>query len=177
VLSPGCYNSTVNPSGTLTLNPGVYVLIGDQQGNNAVRIDAPILTSNGGEVLFYITCRSTYPEPCNGQAPGNFTVTAGGTVDLTGHSGYAEMLLWVDRTADATSARGNVTFGGSAAPQLRGSIYNFGGHVDLSGGSSGTTTLNVTVLANTIRLTGGAEIDMPWDPQLAPVEGFPALTE
>lgn len=166
VLAPGCWQQklTVSNNGqTVTLQSGVHVF------KNGISVSAGSLVSDG-PVLIYATCD---PSPCNGGKV-DISIT-GGNNSLTGHPDYRNIVIWVDRTAGSNSS---VKLAGQGNSGISGSIYNIGSEVSLSGGSSGTsTTLNISVVADTITLSGQGNIELPWNPLTAPSEIQAELVE
>jgi hypothetical protein len=182
-MQPGryCESVSIGSSAVVTLQPGVYIFHkGLSVGGQAT------LSSNGQEVLLYSTCPTS---PCNG-ASTNPTLTVrfdgGVTTNLDGHSDYANIVVYVDRTASSAEVR----LTGGSTHSLSGSVYNvacgttcssdgpdFRGYVNLQGGSCGDAALNVSVVAGEINAGGSGCLYMPWDPQIAPSESFPALVD
>ncbi len=166
VLAPGCWKQklTVTNNGqVVTLQSGVHVFM------NGITVSAGSLVSDG-PVLIYATCD---PSPCNGSKV-DISIT-GGQNTLTGHPDYRNIVIWVDRTAGSNSS---VKLAGQGNNGISGSIYNINSDVSLSGGSSGTsTTLNISVVANTIGLSGQGNIELPWNPLTAPSEIQAELVE
>ncbi|TAK73830.1 MAG: hypothetical protein EPO16_11835 [Dehalococcoidia bacterium] len=166
VLAPGCWKQklSVTTNGqTVTLLPGVHIF------QNGINVSAGSLVSSG-PVLIYATCD---PSPCNGGKV-DISITGGNNV-LIGNPDYRNVVIWVDRTASANST---VKLAGQGNTGISGSIYNINSSVTLSGGSSGSSTvLNISVVADTIGLTGQGNVVLPWNPLTAPSEILAELVE
>ena len=182
-LVPGKYCSSISigASAKVTALPGAYVLMnadmtvkpsmGGNPGYFCSSYQAPATCTasddGGGNkgVVFYSTCS---PSPC---AAHNFDFGGGGgQVRLRGHDDYDGILLWIDRNASGgTISTTEVKVTGGSTTELNGHVYARSSDVNLTGGSSGTpAVLNISVLANTLSVSGNANLVLNWDPVTAP---------
>jgi hypothetical protein len=140
-LSPGIYNNIKITAGTVTFNPGIYVLNGNT--NQGLQINGGTVTGSG--VMFYVTGSSYVPtsssstaDPTYNAAPDLTTVTSspptgsanlasvginGGTVNLSGLSDtgspFNGMLIYQARLNTSTLSVG----GNSDTVNLTGTVY------------------------------------------------------
>lgn len=149
-LNPGVYSTiSILNNGTLTLNPGVYVVTGGiTMSNNSSLI--------GHGVMIYMAC-SSYPTPCtSGQAGASFTAQNNVTLDLSAPSSgtYQGMVVFSDRNNTSP-----IAFGNNGEARFLGSVYALSAQVQLSNNSGGT--LNNRIVASTVSISnnGGFEIN------------------
>ncbi len=189
-LSPGVYYGGWHIGGNnvnLTLEPGVYYIAGcgiTQSGGT--------LTSAGGEVLIYSTDDPYYAAQCKaGTAPqqnsdcqGPVQLDASGSLVLSGLSRatecpgplcpWAGLLLWQDGNGSASAQNSGVSIGGSTSLQISGTIYAPKTAVSLAGnnattgcsGSGPYDCATVQIISDTWVITGGVDLEMPYDPSL-----------
>jgi hypothetical protein len=145
--------------------------------------DCTSLTSGGNEVLLFFTC-SSYPcagvDPAPFEVKGNFSDEALAAnikkLDIKGHSSYANIAIWVDRTAggdrrcegsvdDGTHNLGvdSISFEGTAHIGVDGNIYAVGTTIDMGGGAGAKFTLNGTIVGDRVCFRGQAEYEVQWD--------------
>lgn len=168
-LPPGCYTTKVDISAgkTIHLDEGVYIF------RRGLRVGQGTLTSDGKEVLLYGTCRNQVP--CDGDRAEDIEFTAQASADLTGHSDFENIVIWMDRTARGDSL---VKLRGGSDIEIWGSVYNIAGVTDLAGGGSGTSErLNISIVSHEVVISGQGTVEMPWDPQIAPKITVPTLVE
>jgi hypothetical protein len=158
-LAPGTYCSlSVGGNGnTVTLSEGVYVFKGlvHMGGNNT-------LTSDGEQVLIYMTCN---PSPCDpSRAAASFLTEGQSNLNLTGHDDYEGIAIFVDRGAkrDADNSctstpESCVRIAGTGQLIMDGGIYNIASRVEIEGGGSGDVALDGSIIADTIAFKGNAE--------------------
>ncbi len=133
--SPGKYCNGLSLSGTLSFNPGVYVISG---GTLKINANANI---SGSGVMFYLTNGATLS--FNGNANMNLSAATSGT--------YKGLLFYGDRTqANATN-----TVNGNASSQMTGAIYFPSQQIRFLGNFSGNNGC-LQVVADTIYYTGSA---------------------
>ena len=93
----------------------------------------------------------------DGDAGGTFELTGGATADLTGlhsHPDWAGMLLFWDRENEA-----EFKLTGSSETSLKGTMYIRDGLISMTG-PSGQSTLGSTIVANAVKMTGQAVINL-----------------
>ena len=134
-LNPGTYCGGLSLSGTLTLNPGVYVVSG---GDLKINANADI---TGVGVTFYLTNGATLQ--INGNAKLNITAPTSGN--------YSGVAFYGDRT----QLTAKNTINGNAASNITGAIYFPSQEVDFLGNFSGAGGCT-QVVADTIYYTGSA---------------------
>lgn len=137
-LQPGSYCNGLNLSGTVTLNPGVYVISG---GNFKINANANI---SGSGVTFYLVGNSNVS--FNGNATMQLSAPTSGT--------YSGMLFFGDR-----SGTGNNTFNGTASSQLTGAIYFPTEAVNYLGNFSGQQGCT-QIVADTVQWSGNTSISV-----------------
>lgn len=137
LLLPGLYKGGMKIQGSVTMQPGTYVI----QGDFAVNAQA---TVTGQGVTLYLT---------NG---GTLQINGGATMTLHApQSGtYAGVLIFVDR-----SNTGKQTINGNSSSTFNGAIYAAGGMIDVNGGSSNKGGCS-QVVARTITFSGNSGIAM-----------------
>jgi hypothetical protein len=136
-----CYRGLNTGSGTITLNPGTYVIDGALTMSNGVTIISP------GATTFYISSTATGAGFVNGSVDLSGGVTATLVAPTSGT--YNGILFYQDR-GDSTAA----TITGGANATLKGILYFPDAQVNLSGGTS--TTMFTPVIAASLSLTGGS---------------------
>lgn len=122
-FDPGCYSSLdlsgcMGSGGTVTLNPGTYVLTGSSDFSGA--------TLEGSGVTFYVASGATAP---------NFNAAAGGSLSAPASGTYANVLYY-----QVPGNGSNPTFGGNLS-RLSGLIYAPGANDVSYGGIYGDVVL------------------------------------
>ncbi|WP_167392205.1 pilus assembly protein TadG-related protein [Mesorhizobium sophorae] len=136
-LKPGTYCSGLSLSGTVTLQPGVYVI---QSGDFKVNANANV---SGDGVTIYLAGSSRVS--MNGNATVSLSAPTSGT--------YSGVLMYGDRT----STGGQSTFNGTAASLLTGALYFPKQQVNYLGNFSGQNGCT-QVVADTIQWSGNSTI-------------------
>ena len=136
ILQPGNYINGMNLSGTKILSPGVYIV---SSGSFKINANANIL---GTGVTIYIAAGVSVS--MNGNATVNLSAPTTGT--------YAGMLFFGDRSGTA-----GVTFNGTAASKLTGSIYFANQDIKYLGNFSGNGGCT-RVVGKTIDWSGNTSI-------------------
>jgi len=163
-LSPGVYCGGMDIKGTLTLNPGTYILDGgDFHANSTATI-----TGNGVTICLTSSSGSNY---------GRVNVEGGAALNLTAPKigatkGVIGMTLWEDKSATDQGPK----FNGGSSQIINGAIYLPSQNVTFNGGSS-TGTSCMQLVALTITFSGNANFkhscsgygvtDPPGNPVLA----------
>jgi len=140
-LSGGTYcNQISKNNGTLTLDPGMYILQGgiDIGGNANLTMSGNPGDGSGG-VTLYVTGGYI-------KFHGNDTVT----LNAPTSGAYRGILLWQDKS-DTQAA----TLDGGSALKLNGSVYLPKADLSYNGGTSST---NTTIVVDTLHLVGNAVI-------------------
>jgi Flp pilus assembly protein TadG len=157
-LQPGTYCSGMSLNGTVTLNPGVYVVQG------SLKINAGAVVTGDGVTIFMAGSNTV-------SMNGNATVTL--SAPTSGN--YSGVLFYGDRTGTSASS----TFNGTATSLLTGAIYFPRQQVNYLGNFSGKNGCT-QVVADTIQWSGNSSInqdctpfgfkDIPAAPSIAIVE-------
>ncbi|NNC91127.1 MAG: hypothetical protein HKN80_01405, partial [Acidimicrobiia bacterium] len=160
-LSPGIYTKiTSSSSGTITLQPGIYVITGEIKLAKSPAAGESSLF--GEDVMLYFAC-SSYPVPCStGEGGAQFASSGGAAVDLSGRTGadadFAGMVVYFDRNNAS-----QISLTGSSATSVDGTIYAKSGTVSLTG-PSGVSTFSAAIVANNVKKTGDSAIVLDFDP-------------
>jgi Putative Flp pilus-assembly TadE/G-like len=166
-LGPFCRNGSINLTGTLNLSPGVYIIRGGLSVTGSGRI-------TGSGVLLYITCN---PSPCNGNVPAPFSISGTSSFQLSGHSGYNNLTIFVDRTAGVGNNNAPVVdITGTASSTLSGGVYAISTIVRITG-NGGTKNLNIAIVADRLLFAGNGTINVTYDLDLIPPFFELAVTE
>ncbi|TPK85206.1 hypothetical protein FJ936_13570 [Mesorhizobium sp. B2-4-13] len=137
-LGPGTYCNGLSLSGSVTLQPGVYVI---QGGDFKVNANANVA---GDGVLIYLAGGSRVS--MNGNATVNLSAATSGT--------YSGVLMYGDRTAIG----GQSTFNGTATSLLTGALYFPKQQVNYLGNFSGQNGCT-QVVADMIQWSGNSTIN------------------
>jgi len=161
-LQPGIYRGgwkITGPSTTVTLSPGVYIISGGgiKQTNGA-------LSAASGNILIYSTDDPACPTN-NAFCQGSIDLT-GGSLSLSGITSgpYKGMVIWQDGNGSCATLACPVSLEGSTALNIGGTIYAPKQLVSLAGGSSGTGTAAVQIISWQWKITGDANLLLPYDP-------------
>lgn len=190
-LLPGVYYGGIRVQTNkpvLNLTPGIYIMAGGGFTPNNGEID-----SAAGDILIYSTdvaayygkdCPTTAPNAIN-YCQGAIFINGQANVNLSGLNvdpcppvsttgcPYVGMLFWQDGHASIAANGGSpiITINGGSNLRLSGTVYNPAGDTTVNGGSSttGCTGANqncaaIQVISNTIKINGGAGLNMPYDP-------------
>lgn len=145
-IDPGVYcgGISVQSSGTLHFNPGLYILVGKGMTFNS----GAIVT--GYNVNFYLS-------EFNG-ASGTINIAAGAIVDLVAgdNGGLSGVLFFHDRNSPSGVSH-NIT--GGATMNLDGILYFPSQNLKFAGGSSGDTSKSI-LIADTVSFTGNTEVSL-----------------
>ncbi|WP_181763342.1 pilus assembly protein TadG-related protein [Mesorhizobium sp. B2-4-15] len=136
-LAPGTYCNGLSLSGSVALQPGVYVV----QGNLKINANAAI---TGTGVTIFMSGSSTVS--INGNASVQLSAPTSGT--------YSGVLFYGDRTGNSASS----TFNGTADSLLTGAIYFPKQQISYLGNFSGNSGCT-QVVANTIQWSGNSTIN------------------
>ena len=148
-ISPGVYqNIAVTGNGSLTLNPGTYVILGQLTATGKGQVA-------GTAVTLYLACGS-YPTPCPAGAKGaGISLTGNGTFRLAGPTaGCLPLAIQSDPNNTST-----ISLTGNASDTLTGIIYAPSGSVTLTGNGS-TFNLAAHIIAGNATLTGNGNITL-----------------
>ena len=188
----GIKTSTKKP--TLNLAPGIYIMAGGgftggggdiESAAGDILIYSTDVTEFAGQNC--VASATAAGKVAADYCQGNINVNAQTTLDLHGLNldpcppvsstgcPYVGMLFWQDGKASAafTSPGPIISINGGASLDIGGTIYNPAGETDLNGNSksnTGCTTSTamscaaVQIISNTIKLNGGAGLNMPYDP-------------
>jgi hypothetical protein len=136
-MSPGCFNS-LDLKGTVSLDPGVYVVKGDVQINSSATV-----TGTGVTIYF--------------EGTGAATFNGGATIQLSAPTtgAYAGMLLFGDRDAGGVTHRIN----GNSNSFFNGAIYAAASDVSMLGGGQVAGGCS-QIVAQTITFSGNSQVGM-----------------
>lgn len=190
-LQPGVYYGgwTVGSNVQLQLAPGMYILAGGGiklSGSSSIEAVTGGVDSNGNPIVAHITIFST-------DGPNWQTITAQrqGAITFTAKQAFQAkatdettcaivtpnacpwkgILLWQD--GEGSNPTASVKLGGQASTILSGTIYAPKADVQIDGGNSTTgcsdptqlsSCLAIQVISWTWTISGGAVVDMPYDP-------------
>jgi hypothetical protein len=171
VVYPGVYSFIKITGGTVTFNPGIYVVTGGKA--NAIDITGGTVTGTG--VLFYNTATNYDPGTGNDTGPGNSSfgginissgsVALSGLVDPT--SPYNGMLFFMDRANTGNGGRNTISIqGGSSGAQVGGTTYAPSTDVQISGQGN----WNSQFIVGSMSVAGGGTVTIipAGNPVLAP---------
>jgi hypothetical protein len=185
-LNPGTYYGgwkITNPSTSITLNPGIYILAGGgftQQAGSTV-------AAASGRVLIYST-----DAPTCGQA-GAPSEACQGIIDFRGSTSlnlrgldkntpcppygttgcpFGGLLFWQDANASGSSVDKSIDLEGNGSLYLEGTIYTAKGDVLITGNGLGTGCAStgptncaaVQIISDTWDVGGAGVLNMPYDP-------------
>ncbi len=162
---PGIYSHIRITGGTVTFEPGIYVITGGR--TNAINITGGTVTGTG--VLFYNTA-SNY-DPSTGTDNGNGTSTVGG-INISGSgvalsglddptSPYNGMLFFTDRSNTGTLTPSISIQGGSDGAMVTGTTYAPTANLSISGSG----TWNSQFLVNSMSITGQGTVTIQYNGQ------------
>jgi hypothetical protein len=190
-LSPGVYYGGIDVQTNkpvLNLTPGIYIMAGGGFTPSNGEVD-----SAAGDILIYSTdvaayygknCRTTAPNATN-YCQGDIFINGQANINLGGLNldpcppvsstgcPYVGMLFWQDAHASTAASGGSpiITINGGTNLRLSGTIYNPAGDTTLNGGTSTSGCVGadqncaaVQLISNTIKINGGAGLNMPYDP-------------
>lgn len=143
---PGTYCGAINVTSNKTLATGVYVFTG------AVTVTATISgpTTGAKDVLLFGTSTSSFGFSGNS-----------GRLQITGHSSYGRMLMWLDATGTSCSTGNIVSFTGQAsAVGSSGVIYAPNSAINFAG--QGVGSADVSLLGNIVCLSGNGTFGGSW---------------
>jgi RHS repeat-associated protein len=142
-VEPGVYKEiTDTASGSLTLNPGTYVIL-----QKFANTGSGTLTAKG--VMLYLAC-SDYPTACKaGEKGATLSLTGSGAMNFTApEAGCSPVAVFSDRNSTAPLA---IT--GSSSQTLNGVIYAKSGSLALTG-SGGTFTIGGPIVVGSASTSG-----------------------
>ena len=162
--SPGVYcgGITVNSGVTLTLSAGTYILDGGGltvQGGGVIT-DGTVGTTDGVGVTFY----NTYPTGNPNQYT-TLNITGGSTANLSAPAnsatvGIPGVLFFQDPTAGGSQPGNQKNHISASNGTLNGSLY-FPTQNLVFEGNTAVSVENVTLIADTITISGAADIGSP----------------
>jgi Flp pilus assembly protein TadG len=165
IVYPGVYSHIHITGGTVTFEPGIYVITGGR--TNAINITGGTVTGAG--VMFYDTA-SNY-DPATGTDTEGLFPTFGGInisgsgVTLSGlddpTSPYNGMLLFMDRLNTGALTSFITIQGGSGGVAVSGTTYAPTGSLSVSGSG----TWNSQFLVNSMSITGGGTVTIQYNGQ------------
>lgn len=143
-LSAGTYCNQISlNNGTLTLNPGVYILQGGIDiGGNATLNNNTTGGDGSGGVMLYVTGGDI-----------NFHGSDSATLNAPTTGTYRGILMWQDK-----SDTNSVTLKGGSSLLLNGTLYFPKAALSYNGGTN-TTNTNTTIVCDTLTLVGNSYIN------------------
>jgi RHS repeat-associated protein len=148
-ISPGVYqNISVSGSGSLTLNPGTYVILGQLSASGQGQV-------SGTGVSLYLACPS-YPTPCATGAKGaSVSLSGNGPFQLSGPTNTCvPVTLFSDPKNTAT-----LSLSGNGSDAFSGNVYDPAGSAALAG-NGGTFVMAGRVITGTASLSGNGNISL-----------------
>ncbi len=148
-LNPGIYCGGIDIKGTATLSQGVYVLAG-----GGLTIDSQAVVNNTGNgVTFYNTTGSFSPS-CGNTGAGSFTFNGGASIKLTAYNtgSTSGILFYDDRTVMGLSHIIN----GNSTSTFDGALYFLHGNLKFAGTNASGKFLYI--VADTIEFTGTSNL-------------------
>jgi hypothetical protein len=163
-IDPGVYYGGWNikkKDAILELGPGVYIIAG---GGITLAADASITSVQGSTglpapVLIYNTDN---PVTHTGQAGIDFQAKETLKLAAIDTGPYKGIVLWNDGNGSNPTAL--IDLEGQSSLDVSGTIYSPKGNIKMEGGSSGTSTASVQIIAWQIDVGGNANLDMPYNP-------------
>jgi RHS repeat-associated protein len=149
-ISPGVYqNISVTGNGSLTLNAGTYVILGQLTATGKGQVA-------GTAVTLYLACGS-YPTPCSPGAKGaGVSLTGNGTFNLSAPTaGCLPLAIQSDPNNTST-----ISLTGNASDAVTGIIYAPSGSVALTGNGSTFKLAAHIIAGNAAALTGNGDITL-----------------
>ena len=195
-LSPGTYYGgwDITQAGTqIKLQPGIYVIAGGgikQSGGSLSSAGGNVLIFSTDDPQYAAACKAGTATKQNTQCQGAINLGGASTINLTGlvksqacppasitgSTGcpFGGMLLWQDGSGSDPGA--GVSIGGTTSLYLSGTIYAPGALVTITGNdvtsgctadSSGNTDCAaIQIISDTWKMSGGINLQMPYDPSL-----------
>jgi hypothetical protein len=152
-INPGTYcNFNTGNVGTLTMNPGTYIMKTSFSTNSGTTIIA------NGVTIYLAPGVSAYGN--------NYGIANGTTMTLTAptdttNGGVAGVAIWDGNNSASSPDTFDVE--GGASSSFTGAIYAPNTNL-LLGNGSGTTTLSSNIIGNTITVVGGSTINNNYNP-------------
>ena len=177
-LNPGVYNEIGGGSGTIRLNPGIYVITSKLKLGNTPDPDlaytepgttAPV-SLWGKNVLIFLSC-GDWPTPCadGGESGGEWVQSSGSGVFLTAPDGtdpttadWQGIVIMADRNNDKPQR-----MTGSGFMSISGAMYFASAPLLLTGSTSIGSAYSM-IVAHTAKLTGSSLIMVNYDPNVLP---------
>lgn len=162
-LSPGIYYGgwEIKNDVTVELAPGMYIIAG---GGIRLENEASLTSVQGGSgapapVMIFNT-----DDPSTNTGQANIDLNARGFLKLSAIASgpYKGILLWNDDTS--SNPRAIIDLKGQAGIDVSGTIYSPLGLVNLEGGSTGSNTAAVQIIAWQWDVGGNALLTMPYNP-------------
>ncbi|HET7678103.1 MAG TPA: pilus assembly protein TadG-related protein [Candidatus Limnocylindrales bacterium] len=187
-VEPGTYYGGWNISNNveIRMKPGMYIMAG---GGISLQAGGCLQSVSGdpsvdARVFIYNTDNPVYAENCKDPLIGGASFECQGAVDFTANTTfnakapnnntclavpsvcpYRGILIWHDGKGSCQyDPSCDVSLGGQTSLNISGTIYAPTALVTLSGGSSGTGVAAVQIISWQWEITGGATLDMPYDP-------------
>jgi hypothetical protein len=167
-LDPGVYYGTtasaawdIKSNVTLELGSGIYILAGGGiKLSNTGSITSVQGTSGGPvPVLIFNT-----DNPATGTGQSNIDFNASGTLKLRGMTSgpYKGIAVWND--GNGSNPQAIIDLKGQSVLDVAGTIYSPKGLVNMEGGTSGTSTAAIQIIAFRFDVGGNGDLLMPYDP-------------
>lgn len=180
-MPPGIYYGgwQIGNSVTLQLQSGIYIMAGGGiKLTGTGSITSVLGTSGAAPVMIFSTDDPIYGPQClagasglPGQAcQGGIDLVANGSLDLVGMASgpYKGLLVWQDGKASCNTPSGacNVSLGGQSTLSISGTIYAPKVQVTLNGGGSVSSPAMtaIQIISWWWQITGGSNLNMPYDP-------------
>ena len=188
----GIKTSSTKP--ILNLTPGIYIMAGGGftgGGGDIESAAGDILIYSTDVALYYgtncVASATAAGKVAADYCQGNIIVNAQTALDIQGLNldpcppisstgcPYVGMLFWQDGKASAASTAAGpiIRINGGASLNISGTVYNPAGETDLNGNSKSNTGCTVSsamscasvqIISSTIKIDGGAGLNMPYNP-------------
>ena len=149
-LNPGVYCKGMDMKGTVTLNPGTYVLAG---GGLSIESQASV---SGAGVTFYNTSENSQAWGCPGSTVADaLTFNGGATINLSAPTNQSPIgvLFFDDRNLSGLTH----TINGNSSSTFNGALY-FKGNALTFAGTSSASHGYLVIVADTIKLIGNSNL-------------------
>ena len=151
-LSPGIYCGGIDVKGTAIFSSGTYVLAG-----GGLTIDAQAVVSNTGSGVMFYNTSGAFSGSCGNSSASSFTFNGGASINLQGLTvadgvGSVGVLFFDDRNVVGLSHKIN----GNSNSTFDGAIYTL--HSDLTFAGTNKTPGFLYIVTNTLELKGNANL-------------------
>jgi hypothetical protein len=170
-LDPGVYYGgwTISNNTTLQLRPGIYYIAGGGITLSGANGNLDVISGDPNDARIMIFNTDNRQASCAGltsfqsQGPLSFSANSTFRAKALDSGPYKGILLWQDGKGCQPDAL--VTLGGNGNVVIAGTIYAPKALVKINGGATGTGSASIQIISNQWELSGGATLTMPYDPR------------